>query len=324
MKKVKWGIIGAGDVTEVKSGPAFNLVKDSEIIAVMRRDYDKAKDYALRHKINRFTDDANEILNDREINAVYIATPPSSHADYAIRAAEAGKHVYVEKPMAINYEQCMNMINVAEKNKVKLFVAYYRRELDYFKKVKEIIKNKLLGDIRSVNITFFAHPKRDDYNRNNLPWRVIPEIAGAGYFFDLASHQFDFLDFLFGPVKSAVGHKINQLNLYDAEDAVTASYVFSSNILGTGNWNFAIEEGDEVDSTIVVGNKGKLEFSFFSPNPITISTQHENKKYNISYPKHVQFQLIKTVVNDILERGNCISNGKSAARTNWVMEQILK
>lgn len=324
MNKVKWGIIGVGDVTEVKSGPAFNLVENSEIISVMRRTLNKAEDYARRHGINGYTNDANTLLNDEEINAVYIATPPSSHAEYAIRAAEAGKHIYVEKPMALNYSECNAMIDAAENNGVKLFVAYYRRELEYFKKVKSLIENDAIGEIRSVQIKFLAHPNKNDYDPDNLPWRVKPDIAGAGYFYDLASHQLDFLDYLLGPVKSAKGHKTNQLSLYDAEDTVSASLLFDSNVLGSGLWSFTVEQGKEVDSTLIIGNSGSIEFSFFTPNPIKIETNKGREEISIPYPKHVQFQLIESVVKDILGKGKCVSTGISASRTNWVMEEILK
>ncbi|MCX6333190.1 MAG: Gfo/Idh/MocA family oxidoreductase, partial [Bacteroidia bacterium] len=81
---INWGIIGCGNVTEVKSGPAFNKVNNSRLIAVMRRDAVLAEDYASRHNVPKFYTDASKLINDPEINAVYIATPPSSHAEYAL------------------------------------------------------------------------------------------------------------------------------------------------------------------------------------------------------------------------------------------------
>ncbi|MFH1000128.1 MAG: Gfo/Idh/MocA family oxidoreductase, partial [Bacteroidota bacterium] len=101
MKEIKWGILGCGNVTEVKSGPAFQQIKGSEIVAVMRRDAAKAADYALRHGVNIWYSNAEELIADEKVNAVYIATPPDTHAFYTLKALEAGKTVYVEKPMAI-------------------------------------------------------------------------------------------------------------------------------------------------------------------------------------------------------------------------------
>jgi len=323
MNKVKWGIIGVGDVTEVKSGPAFNKVANSEIKMVMRRNLEKAKDYALRHSIKSFTNNADEVINNSEINAIYIATPPSSHMEYTVKAAEAKKHVYVEKPMAASYNECKKMIEVCESNGVKLFIAYYRRELDYFKKIKEIIESGVIGEIQYVDIKLLFQPYPRDYDKKNLPWRVQSKIAGAGYFYDLASHQFDYLDFLFGPIKSAKGNKTNQLKLYEAEDIVTASFLFESNIIGSGSWSFIMGNNPKVERTEIIGSKGRILFSFFEPDPIEVYTKDGIKKISIDYPKHVQEALINTVVKDILGVGECVSTGESGARTNWVMDEIL-
>jgi len=324
MNKVKWGIIGVGDVTEVKSGPAFNKVENSEIIMVMRRNLEKVKDYAKRHSIPNFTNNADDILNNHEIDAVYIATPPSSHSEYAVKAAKAKKHVYVEKPMATTYDECKNMIIAAEENNVKLFVAYYRRGLEYFNKVKSLIESNAIGEIKFVDIKLLFPPNKDDYNKVNLSWRVKKEIAGAGYFYDLASHQFDVLDYIFGPIKSAKGNKTNQLNLYDAEDIVSASFMFEKNIIGTGIWCFSMPENEKIDRTEIVGQDGKIVFSFFNPSAIEIHKNGNVEKVEIGYPQHVQEDLISSVVKDILGKENCVSTGVSGARTNWVMDKILE
>ena len=134
MKKINWGIIGCGDVTEIKSGPAFNKVNNSSLVAVMRRDTEKAKDYARRHNIPRWYDDANRLINDPGVNAVYIATPPSSHEEYALAAIHAGKPVYLEKPMALNYQSAVIIANTAAGKNIKLVVAHYRRAQPLFKK----------------------------------------------------------------------------------------------------------------------------------------------------------------------------------------------
>ena len=323
MKEVKWGIIGVGDVTEVKSGPAFNKVPNSKIVNVMRRDLEKVKDYAKRQGISKFTNNADDLLNDDEVNAVYIATPPSSHAEYTIKAAEAGKHVYVEKPMATTYGECRNMIESCKSNRVKLFVAYYRRRLDYFNKVKELLDKDTIGDIKFVDIKLLFPPNEDDFNKEHLPWRVIKKIAGGGHFYDLASHQFDFLDYIFGPVKSVSGNSSNQLGLYKVEDIVSASFLLDRNIIGSGIWCFTIPENEKLDKTEIIGSKGKITFSFFNPTPIELHKNGSVESFEISYPQHVQQQLIETVVNDILGKGKCKSIGESGARTNRVLEQII-
>jgi predicted dehydrogenase len=321
LSEIKWGFVGCGDVTEIKSGPAFNKIEYSEVVAVMRRDGAKAKDYALRHGIPKWYDDADRLINDPEVNAVYIATPPSSHAEYTIKAAEAGKPVYVEKPMAAGYNECNVMLDACNKNDVLLFVAYYRRQLPLFLKVKEIIKSGEIGHIQNVNIRLLSPPSPKDYDIQNLPWRVIPEIAGAGYFYDLASHQFDYLDYLFGSIKNVTGYKSNKGGFYSAEDNVTASFEFDNGILGCGVWSFnAPEDKDEFE---IIGSNGMIKFSTFAKFPIRVVTNKGSETIKCDFPDHVHQPLLQTVVNELRGEGICPSNGISGARTNRVMDKIL-
>jgi predicted dehydrogenase len=162
MKNVRWGIIGCGDVTEVKSGPAFQLVENSELIGVMRRNEDLAKDYAKRHNVAKWYGNAELLINDPDINAIYIATPPSSHMEYAIDAISAGKPVYVEKPMAMSYEESRKMIAASKNSNVKLFVAYYRRALPRFLKVKSIIESGIIGKIKFINVRYYEMQRKND------------------------------------------------------------------------------------------------------------------------------------------------------------------
>ena len=223
---VNWGFIGCGAVTEKKSGPAFRKVEGSDVVAVMRRDTAKAKDYALRHGIGTWYDNASELINDPRVNAVYVATPPGSHAKYAIQAMNAGKSVYIEKPMAASYDECVEIQRVSEATGVPCFVAYYRRTLPYFGRVKKLIEEENLGTLSTVQIRFAIPPYATDYDKDNLPWRVKKELSGAGYFYDLASHQLDLLDWLFGEISDAYGYSENRGGLYDVEDTVVG-YAFN-------------------------------------------------------------------------------------------------
>lgn len=186
LDKVNWGFIGCGEVTEKKSGPAFNMTEGSRVVAVMSRDEEKAKSYAIRHQIPRWYTDAQELIGDEDVNAIYIATPPSSHATFAIMAMKAGKPVYIEKPMAASYEDCARINRISKETGVPCFVAYYRRYLPYFQKVRQLVEEGEIGNVINVQIRFAQPPRALDYNTKNLPWRVQPDIAGGGYFYDLA------------------------------------------------------------------------------------------------------------------------------------------
>jgi predicted dehydrogenase len=320
-EKVRWGIIGCGDVTEVKSGPAFQKIKNSELVAVMRRTGELAKDYAERHNVPKWYDDADALINDPDVDAVYIATPPGSHKEYTIKVAKAGKPVYVEKPMALNFAECNEMIAACKAARVPLYVAYYRRAQPRFVKIKELLENKEIGDVRFVSTTQYQKASEDVKDSENLPWRVQPELSGGGLFFDLASHTLDLLDFLLGPIKEAQGFASNQAGYYRAEDIVTGTYRFESGIHGIGNWCFSAFEDEDVNE--IVGSKGKITFSTFGNVPIVLTTANGIEQWSFEPPQHVHQPLVETIVADLTgDSGQCPSTGVTGARTNWVMGEI--
>ena len=318
-RTIRWGMIGCGDVTEVKSGPGFQKARGSALVACMRRDAAKAEDYARRHGVPRFYDDAARLIADPEVDAVYVATPPASHRQYTLMAAEAGKPVYVEKPMATRHGECQEMIAACQRAGVPLFVAFYRRALPRFVKVKELIDGGAIGEPRLVTTTLRQPPA--DLDARALPWRVVPEIAGAGLFFDLASHTLDLLDHLLGPVASARGAAANQARLYPAEDIVTAELRFASGALGVGSWCFTA--ADRLDRTEIVGSRGTLSFATFDDVPIVLTTAGASESWSVPHPAHVQQPLIQTIVDALTGQGTCPSTGTSGARTAWVMDEVL-
>lgn len=323
--EVRWGILGVGNVCEVKSAPAMNLVPNSKIAAVMRRSEEKVKEYAARHGVSKWYTSAQELINDPEVNAIYIATPPNAHLEMAKLAAVAGKPVYVEKPMARTYEECLEMIEVCEKANVPLYVAYYRRELPHFLKIKELIEGGILGEIRTVHINLKQKLDATLITKVETNWRVDPELAGGGYFFDLASHQLDLMDFFFGKITHASGFCSNQAGTYEAEDIVTGSLVFESGVLGSGNWCFTTSSNAEIDETIIYGSKGTIRFATFGKGEFTLDIDEKGiENYSFELPKHIQEPLIKTIVGDLLETKTCKSTGVSGARANWVMDQLVK
>ena len=320
---IKWGFIGCGEVTEKKSGPAFNLVPGSQVEAVMSRNKEKARSYAKRHHIPKWYTDAQELINDPQVNAIYIATPPSSHATFAIMAMKAGKPVYVEKPLAASYEECARINRISNQTKVPCFVAYYRRYLPYFIKVKELVQSGIIGKIINVQIRFAVPPRDLDYNSHNLPWRVQRDIAGGGYFYDLAPHQLDFLQELFGPIVKAQGYYTNKGGLYSTEDSVSACFQFPNGIPGSGSWCFVAHESAKTDRIEIIGDKGQICFSVFTYSPIALHTENGRQEIVIPNPEHVQFPLIQEVVKHLQNQATCSCNCLSATPVNWVMDRIL-
>lgn len=327
---INWGILGVGDVCEVKSAPAMQLIKNSKLVAVMRRNGAKAKDYAERHQVSKWYNHADELINDPEVNAIYIATPPNAHEELTLKAAQAGKPVYVEKPMAKSFAECKRMIAACNKFNVPLYVAYYRRMLPNFLKLKSLIESGIIGEVRLVKIELYKTIDPDIVSKTigTMPinWRVDPEISGGGYFFDLAAHQLDFLDFVFGPIQTVNGYAGNQAGLYKAADIVTSSFTFENGIQGIGSWCFTVDEKAQKDELTIIGTEGKIYISFFGEAEIIVekSALKSKQQFSFDLPKHIQQPLIQTIVDDLLGTGICPSTGASAARTNWVMEEMTK
>ncbi|WP_316811817.1 Gfo/Idh/MocA family oxidoreductase [Pedobacter heparinus] len=297
--EIKWGIIGCGDVTEIKSGPAFNKVLHSSLVAVMRRDGSKAKDYADRHGVPKWYDDATALINDPEINAIYIATPPLQHEEYTLMALAAGKPVYVEKPMTLNADAALRMKAAAEKYGVKLSVAHYRREQPMFLKVKSLIDEKVIGEVSLVQLKMFQPHQSDLIADSATNWRLDPAVSGGGLFHDLAPHQLDLMVYFFGDVLKSSGISLNQAGLYIADDIVSGQILFKNGVLFNGTWCFTAAE--KVDVCEIIGNKGKISFPIFG-HKVTLSKHGEEEDFIFDPLPHVQQPMIEQVVKYFLGR----------------------
>ena len=298
-KIISWGIIGCGNVTEIKSGPGFNKVNNSRLVAVMRRDAEKAADYAKRHNVPKWYSNADELINDTEINAVYIATPPKFHEQYAIQALQAGKYVYVEKPVTINTASCKRMIDCTIAEKGKVSVAHYRRALPMFLAIKKMIEENKIGNIKLIQLNMLQpHQSGIIANSENF-WRIDPSIAGGGLFFDLAPHQLDILTFIFGNYIYCSGKAFNQAKLYEAEDTVVGYIQFPGDIIFTGNWNFTMAEHIKEDQCRIIGETGSLSFPFFG-NQVDLINNEGKQHFTFEHPANIQQPMINKVVNYFL------------------------
>ena len=324
MKRIQWGFIGCGEVAEKKSGPAFNEVEGSKVVAVMSRTERRARSYAVRHGIAKWYTDAQQIIDDPDVNAIYVATPPSSHATYAIMAMKAGKPVYVEKPLAATYEDCARINRVSEQTGVPCFVAYYRRYLPYFQKVRDIIKNGEIGKVINVQVRYACPPRDIDYTKpEQLPWRLRPEISGGGYFYDLAPHQLDLLQEFFGVIVDAKGICANRGGLYQPEDTLSACFRFENGLPGSGSWCFVGHEAAREDRIEVIGDKGIVLFSVLNYEPIQLFNTAGATTIEVPNPPYVQLPIIKAVIQHLQGIDVCNATSVSATPVNWVLDRIL-
>jgi 1,5-anhydro-D-fructose reductase (1,5-anhydro-D-mannitol-forming) len=314
---VRWGIIGCGDVTEVKSGPGFQKADGSQLVAVMRRNAARAADYARRHGIPRWYDNVDALLADPEVDAVYIATPPEAHLSCALRVAAAKKPAYVEKPMARNTAECDAMIAAFRRANVPLFVAYYRRRLPRFLRVHELLRQGAIGAVTGI-----SYNQAERFHLRDAGWRIDATSAGGGHFLDVGSHTLDLCDLFFGPLECVQGVAANLAAAYAVEDSVAMSFRTRDGVPGTATWNFSSAVHRDVFR--VTGTEGEIEFSVFDSAPIRLTRETGDETFDPAHPPHVQQPLIQTVVDDLLGRATCPSTGETARRTSVVMDAVLE
>jgi len=294
---ITWGIIGCGDVTEKKSGPAFNKVPNSKLVAVMRRDAEKAADYASRHGVGKWYSDANELMSDPDINSVYIATPPLNHKDYAIEALKRGLNVYVEKPVTLNKQEAEEIAAALKQSTAKLTVAHYRRAVPMFLFIKDLLDKKAIGDVRTVQIRMWQSRKPNLVAETNDNWRVDPAISGGGYFHDLAPHQLDLMLYFFGEPEKMYGFSLNQSKTTTADDHVTGTALFPNNVVLNGSWSFNVDENEEIDECMIVGSEGSISFPFFGKTVVWHNEdEDEVRVVDFEHPQHIQQPMIERMV----------------------------
>ncbi len=316
METVRWGIIGCGDVTEVKSGPALQEARGSALVAVMRRSGGLAEDYAKRHGVARFYDRAEALLADPEVSAVYVAAPPGAHLALALAACAAGKPAYVEKPMARSHAECQTMNAAFAARGLPLFVAYYRRALPRFRKAKELLDAGRIGRPALVSYRY-ARPR----HRGPLPWRQRAEHAGGGLLLDLGSHALDVLDFLLGPLEDVSGCARRASPAAGVVEEVVAMRYSAGGALGTASWWFAGHARE--DWMEITGTEGRLSFTIFGDEPVRLDGPWGEERFELPNPRHIQAPLIQTIVDELRGEGSCPSTGASAARTSRVIDEVL-
>ena len=318
VKTINWGMVGTGNVTERKSGPALYKARNSTLHAVTNRTRAKAEDYAARHGVAKVYDSIDEMLTDPQIDAIYIATPPGSHKEYALKCAAAKIPCYIEKPVAMNYTDHMEMIKAFEETDTKAFAAYYRRALPRFLKVRELLQQDAIGDVRFAHISYYTTGEGE---RDGKAWRVQPEISGGGIFMDIAVHQLDILDFLLGEITEVKSIVSNQAGYYKPEDILNVCFSFARGVHGSGDWCFTAGVGK--DSIEIVGSKGRIELSCFGTEPIILTTPDNVQEIAVETPEHIQQPLIQSIVDELNGEGLCPSTLYTAARTAWVCSKTF-
>ena len=269
MRTVNWGIIGCGDVADKKSGPAFSSVRNSQLIAVMRRDPARAEEFACRHNVAHSYSTTEDLLNNNSINAIYVASPPSSHKEHAIQALRKGFNVYLEKPVGLNAMEAKDIYAELLSSGAKLCVAHYRRYLPLFTHVKYLLMTSHIGEVRSCHVKLWQSIPKTTAADN---WRLDPSVSGGGLFHDLAPHQLDIMLYLFGKPVWYRGMGLSQASGSDVTgecypaDHVCGMALFPEQLVFNGSWCFCVDESNVTDECIILGSRGSIQFSFFGPS----------------------------------------------------------
>ena len=240
--------------------------------------------------------DADQLLNDPQVNAVYVATPPQSHEAYTVEALRLGKPVYVEKPMSLTAASCVNMLEASRKYNTKLTVAHYRRALPLFNKVKELLEAGRIGKVQFVQINILQPAKNGIAIHQENNWRVNPAISGGGLFHDLAPHHLDIMIWLFGHPIGMHGYAANQSGASAADDIVSGELLFENGIICQGLWCFHVHAAEIKDSCVIMGPEGRIEFSFHK-DACRLIRDNKSEEFDLKSPPHIQQPMIERVVD---------------------------
>lgn len=267
MKVLKWGLIGAGDIAHKRIAPAMIDLANCELVAVSRRRADLAEAFAAEFGVKRWYADWREMLTD-EIDAVYIATPVFLHAEQTIAAAEAGKHVLCEKPMALNVEECDRMIAACRANNVRLGIAYYRRFYPVLERVRQIIASGEIGKVVFAQMNAFEY--FDPTHDNPRHWLLEKEKSGGGPMMDFGCHRLEVLTDLFGKVRRTESIMTNAAFEREVEDTAAVLLQFESDTCAALIVTHASYEPQ--DTLEIFGTGGSIHIPVLNTGEICIKT----------------------------------------------------
>jgi predicted dehydrogenase len=292
-RTVRWGLIGAGDIARKRVAAALRDARGSTLTAVSRARADLAEAFAKTAGAERWHARWEDLVRDPGIDAVYVATPVHVHAAQAIAAAEAGKHVLCEKPMAMDVAECDRMIAACRANHVRLGVAYYRHFYPAVVRLRAMLEAGEIGDPVLAQIDAFErfNPQPDEERH----WYVKRSLSGGGPMFDFGCHRLEILLSLFGPVRHTVGLTANVIFDREVEDTAIAALTFESGPCATVTVTHAAIEPR--DTLRVFGTSGSIHIAVLNAGQLVVSRDgHERHE---SHPPAAN--LHQPLVEDFVE-----------------------
>lgn len=312
---LNWIVIGIGDISARRVIPAIQAEPRSRLYGIVTRDPAKASPYSAK----TWTD-LSHALSDNATNAVYVATPVFLHAPQTIAALNAGKHVFCEKPMAMNEAEARSMIEAAKQNDRRLAIAYYRRAYPKVQRAKQLLAAGAIGQPVFAELTCHAwfDGKAYDGADHGRHWLVDPAKAGGGPLFDIASHRIDVLNFLFRQPQRVSAHLSNVVHHYAVEDNATVMIDYENGVRGVVDvrWHSHIKR----DECRIRGTNGEMEMTPLNGPDLIYPGGHEN----LPVHSNVHLPLIQNFVDAVEGKAELISGADEAFWTDWVTERARK
>jgi predicted dehydrogenase len=320
MDKVKWLLVGAGDIAQKRVAPALTNAANTAIDAICSRTKEHAQALAEKHGVRAVFTDFETALSSSSADAVYLATPVGLHARHAIAALKAGKHVLVEKPLALNGEQAREIVQAAEASGKRAGCAYYRRCYPRFQHACKMLENGEFGRVVLVRLTYFGWfgPPADDPKR----WRVVHAESGGGALADIGSHMLDLVIGLFGLPRTVFAQCANLVHEWDVED--TSSILMTldngAHVVASFGWNSKTWR-HEME---IVGTEAKLCWYPFDTGPVIKTVGRNTEELAMPNAENVHQPLVEDFVEAVLTGREPVCPVAEAARTSFVLDAVYQ
>ncbi|MBT8378332.1 MAG: Gfo/Idh/MocA family oxidoreductase [Ignavibacteria bacterium] len=274
VKKLSWGVAGCGRYSEHTFIPTLAFLRKSAVQSFYSRNINRAKELADKAGATGYFDSYDEFLKSG-IDSIFVASSNAHHYEQVIRAAEAGKNILCEKPMALDSKQAKDMVEACKQNSVLLAVNYVHRIHPHVIKAKEIIKNQTIGKLVSVIASFnIDFPPGSNFRFNR-------ELSGGGVLRDLGTHMIDLLSFIGGNIVEIKGQMDNVIYTSEVEDFANAIVKFEMG--GYGYFNVAFNCKKAFNRIEILGHNGAISIENLIgvktvPSKLTIQLEGEAKK----------------------------------------------
>ena len=320
MEKLKWLLVGTGDIANKRVAPALAECEGSELVAVCDLREAEAAKLAEKMNVSEVYTDVAEALAKTSADAVYLATPIWLHAEHAVQVLEAGKHVLVEKPLALNAADCDKVLVAAEKSGKTAGCSYYRRCFNRYDFTKRMIDNGEFGDVINVRMTMFSYfnPERDDPKY----WRVVRSKSGGGPLSDMGTHMFDVLIGLLGMPESVFAKCANLTTDWDVEDSAVIIMTMpnGAQVTASFNWNSKTWRHEFE----IVGTEGKIDWLPYDAGPIVKTVGRDIQSVDMPEAENVHAPLVQNFIDAVLGESELVCPLEEAKKTNVLLDAVYE